>query len=194
MNTIDKFNNWRRKQRWNKQYKNGRWASLRNNKELGRYAAIIGYMNILSPKENPAILDLGCGEGILNERLSFIDYEYFLGIDYAKSSIDQANEKSLPNSEYLCADLHQYTPDRKFDIIVFNEVFYYLHDSVRTEVLNKMIDALNPDGIIICSIYREAPHCWAYFNEALEQLTFNTIKTEEETRFWQVGAYKKATN
>ena len=51
MNTIDKFNNWRRKQRWNKQYKNGRWTSLRNNKELGRYAAIIGYINILSSKD-----------------------------------------------------------------------------------------------------------------------------------------------
>ena len=40
MNIIDKFDNWRRKQRWNKQYKKGRWNNLKNPIEASRYNTI----------------------------------------------------------------------------------------------------------------------------------------------------------
>jgi len=43
MNIIDKFHNWRRKQRWNKQYKKGRWDNLRKPIEADRYKTIINH-------------------------------------------------------------------------------------------------------------------------------------------------------
>ena len=41
MNFVERFHHWRRKMRWNKQYKKGRWDSLQSEKELHRYQRII---------------------------------------------------------------------------------------------------------------------------------------------------------
>lgn len=189
MDFVDKFHNWRRKMRWDKQYRKGRWDSLKSNKELSRYSTIVGYLTILS-KPNPSILDLGSGEGVLNEKIPHVDYSYFMGVDYSKVSIDKAKEKNFENADFVCADLHTFSPGRKFDVIVFNEVFYYIHDSEKANVLNRMIDHLEDDGIIITSIYRESPGTWKYF-DILEKINFVTVKTEEETRFWQIGVFSK---
>ena len=43
MNVIDKFHNWRRKQRWNKQYRKGRWENLKGEKERVRYECIVNF-------------------------------------------------------------------------------------------------------------------------------------------------------
>ena len=56
MNIIDKFHNWRRKQRWNRQYKSGRWKNLRGDKERGRYKTIIDFINKHGNGE-PSVLD-----------------------------------------------------------------------------------------------------------------------------------------
>jgi len=64
MNIIDKFHNWRRKQRWNKQYRKGRWDNLKGEKESGRYKKLVEYTSKYG-SANPDILDLGCGEGVL---------------------------------------------------------------------------------------------------------------------------------
>ena len=189
MDALDKFHNWRRKLRWDKQYRKGRWDSLKNNKELSRYSTIVGYMTILG-KENPSILDLGCGEGVLNEKIPHLDYSYFLGIDFSKVSIEKAREKNFDNAEFECADLHNFKPKRKFDIIVFNEVFYYIHETERDNVLQRMIDHLEDDGIIISSMYRDNPVNWVHF-EVLDKINFVTVRTEEENRFWQIGVFNK---
>jgi len=191
LNTLDKFHNWRRKLRWDKQYAKGRWDSMKTSKELSRYSTIIGYLTILG-KENPSILDLGSGEGVLNEKLpAHYMYNYFLGIDFSKVSIEKAKAKEFPNAEFQCKDIHTFTPERKFDVIIFNEVFYYVHEKERVKVLEKMIDHLEDDGIIISSIYREAPHLWELFNQRLEKINFVTVRTEEELRYWQIGVYCK---
>lgn len=189
MNLLDKFHNWRRKLRWNKQYKNGRWDSLKSSKELGRYKTIVEYLNNFV-KEKPSILDLGCGEGVLNERLGDFDYSYFQGMDFSKVSIDKAKEKQFPDADFVCDDIHKFVPSRKFDVIIFNEVFYYIHETERENVLNRMIEHLEENGIIIVSIYRESPQYWEYFN-ILERIDFVTIRTDEEKRFWQLGAFRK---
>ena len=88
--------------------------------------------------------------------------------------------------------MHTYKPNEKFDVIVFNEAFYYIHNSEKENVLNTMIDSLNPNGIIITSIYREGIGCWEYFNNpALKQLDFTTVKTSEAKTYWKIGVYKK---
>ena len=60
MNLIERFHHWRRKMRWDKQYKSGRWDSLQSEKELSRYEKIIELMKTHGIS-NPSILDIGCG-------------------------------------------------------------------------------------------------------------------------------------
>lgn len=189
MNIIDKFHNWRRKQRWNKQYRRGRWENLKGEIESIRYKTIIDYIHTYAGKKR-SILDLGCGEGVLCERMSSNDYSNFLGMDFSSVSIKSASSLQLENAEFLCADIHTFVPTKKFDVIVFNEVFYYIHETEKRNVLNRMIECLNDGGIIITSIYREGTGCWEYFDDNLNKLEFKTIETNKEKTYWKVGVYK----
>ncbi len=192
MNIIDKFHNWRRKQRWNRQYKSGRWKNLRGDKERGRYKTIIDFINKHGNGE-PSVLDLGCGEGILCERMKNETYSKFVGMDFSSESIKQANEKKLDKAVFKVADLHYFKPEQKYDVIVFNEAFYYVHDSEKANVLQIMMNALTENGIIINSIYREGAGSWEYFKiEALQQIDFKTVTTSEAKTYWKIGVYKKS--
>ena len=191
MNILDKFHHWRRKRRWDKQYKSGRWESLQSEKEAARYHTIISFIAQYAPS-NPSILDIGCGDGVLTQRMDGDSYSHFTGVDFSKVSIDKAKKKRFPNSEFITADAITYKPGRKFDAIVFNEAFYYIHDTEKAKVLNRMLDHLHKDGILIISIYREGTGCWEYFKEnpKLEELDFTTVTTDEELRYWKIGCYK----
>ncbi|MEO6348697.1 MAG: class I SAM-dependent methyltransferase [Aquaticitalea sp.] len=189
MNIIDKFHNWRRKQRWNKQYKNGLWDNLNSETERIRYQTIIDFISTYGSK-HPKILDLGCGAGILCNRLKNVDYNYFLGMDFSSVSIEKANSLHLNKAEFICADLHIFMPNQNFDIIVFNEVFYYINDNEKENVLNRMIGCLNEDGIFITSMYREGISCWEVFDSKLKQLQFTTVTTDNEKTYWKIGVYK----
>jgi len=194
MNIINKFHHWRRKQRWNKQYKRGRWDSLQNEIESPRYFQIIEDIKTYG-KENPTILDIGCGSGVLNTRMleRGYTYAYFLGLDFSKISIDIAKANALPKSDFKVADVLEYEPTQNFDIIIFNEAFYYIYDKEKSRVLERMLAHLNQGGIIINSIYREGTGCWHYFKEhpALQEENFTTIKTKVEKTYWKIGAYRK---
>lgn len=190
MNIIDKFHNWRRKLRWNKQYKRGRWEKLKSDTEKIRYQTIIDFISKYAV-ENPSVLDLGCGEGILCERLMPSQISFFMGFDFSSVSIQKAHQLNLDKAEFVCADIHSFIPNRTFDVIVFNEVFYYIHESERVKVLKRMIAKLNEDGIIITSIYREGHGCWHHFKDVMNQIEFKTLTTNNENTYWKVGVYKK---
>ncbi len=189
MNFLDRFHNWRRQQRWNRQYKSGRWDKLKDDIEAVRYQKIIDYTVEFGP-ENASILDLGCGEGILAERMASTKYSYFLGMDFSSVSIAKANHLTLRNTEFICADIHNFQPKQTFDVIIFNEVFYYIHETEKQNVMDRMIACLNDNGIIITSIYREGLGCWKYFDQ-LDQLNFESITTTNENTYWKVGVYRK---
>ena len=192
MNLLDKFHHWRRKRRWNKQYKSGRWESLKSDLEAARYYQILDYLKSHAPK-NPAILDIGCGDGVLNQRINDYEFDYFLGVDFSEVSIQKAKANNYPKAEFLAKDVLQFKPKRNFDVIVFNEAFYYIPQAERTRVLNLMMDHLTPEGIIITSIFREGTNCWEFFKEntKLKELAFTTVTTKKETTYWKIGAYAK---
>lgn len=192
MNLIEKFHHWRRKLRWDKQYKSGRWDNLQSEKELSRYQKIIELMNSHG-LANPSILDIGCGDGVLTMRMQETPYSYFCGIDFSKVSIEKAQQHGYANSEFEVADAIHYVPKQLFDIIIFNEAFYYIHDKEKDTVMERMLNALTPNGILMTSIYREGVGCWEHFKEHphLKELDFVTVTTNEEDRYWKVGVYKK---
>lgn len=190
MNIIETIKHWKRKQRWNRQYKKGRWDNLRNDRESIRYKSIVQFTEKHSVKK-PHVLALGCGEGILFEYFQNTPYTSFLGMDFSSVSIEKAKTLPQKNSEFICADLLKFTPKQKYDVIVFNEVFYYIHESEKQNVLDRMIAHLNDNGLLIISIYREGLGCWEYFeDERLEQLEFKILTTDEEKTYWKMGVYR----
>ena len=88
--------------------------------------------------------------------------------------------------------MHYYTPDQNYDIIVFNEAFYYINHKLKSEVLERILSKLNDNGILIVSIFKEGEGCWAFFNhERLEKLEFYNIESSKENRYWKLGVYRK---
>ncbi|WP_370225761.1 trans-aconitate 2-methyltransferase [Mesoflavibacter sp.] len=191
LSLIDRFHHWRRKNRWNRQYKKGKWDYLNNDREDLRYQKIVEFISKYASK-NPTILDLGAGEAVLNGKFDKNTYSHFYNVDFSKNSIDKAKQKQLPNSTSLVADIHNYNPNKTYDVIVFNEAYYYVHHNLKKEVLNRFISKLKPNGLLVVSIYKEGLDCWEIIdaNTSIEKLDFNKVETDREQTYWKVGAYR----
>ena len=147
---MDFFKESRRKRkRFDKQYQKGDWVNLKNVDELAHYSMIIGYFQYF--KYGGSILDIGCGEGILLERLGINSYSYYIGIDFSSDAIEQACKKSLYKAEFINADVNSYSTDKHFDTIIFNESLYYLKNPL--DNLKRYEDYLEKDGIFIISMF-----------------------------------------
>ena len=98
---IESLKNWKRKLRWDRQYKSEKWNYLFENEEEPRYNGII---NAISKYiENPKLLDLGAGEGVLRFKLKEQNsiLEHYCGVDFSQVSIKKAKKFNFNNSKFL---------------------------------------------------------------------------------------------
>ncbi|WP_245917654.1 class I SAM-dependent methyltransferase [Aureitalea marina] len=164
---------------------------MQSEREATRYLQIVDFFRKYG-KYNPSILDIGCGDGVLNRRMTDFEFHHFTGVDFSSESIRQAQAMDYPKAEFVTADAIEYQPEQSYDIIIFNEAFYYIPDSKKPAVMDRMLAHLNPDGLLIVSIFREGVGCWEYFKEEprLAELDFVTVTTDKETTYWKIGAYR----
>ena len=134
---------------WESQYRHGDWSFLRDLDERARYSVIAGYIHAL--KHNPAVLDVGCGEGILLECLGESGYCKFVGLDISQTAVDRAENRQFPRSVFVKADAQDYRCNEMFDVIVFNEVLYYFHEPLA--MTTKYSRWLNAGGFLIASMF-----------------------------------------
>jgi 2-polyprenyl-6-hydroxyphenyl methylase/3-demethylubiquinone-9 3-methyltransferase len=136
---------------WDTRFAEGAWDRLHGIDELARYSIIAGCIQFLTRRGR--VLDVGCGEGVLSERLCSNAYATYLGIDLSVVAIGKANQtKDAQDSrrEFLVADLESFTVDGKFDAIVFNECLYYL--PAPAETLRRYEGFLAENGAMIVSM------------------------------------------
>ena len=122
------------------------WARLRRPAELGRYGVIHGFVQHFAP--NGSILDVGCADGILQERIS---YGRYTGIDFYEASIARASAKADERTRFVHADAASYVPDEAFDAIVWNECLYYLERPI--DVITRYRQYLRRGGVMIVSMF-----------------------------------------
>lgn len=137
---------------WEAQYAAGRWDFLAQLPELARFSVLAGYIQHL--KAGGAVLDTGCGQGVLLGRLSSTCYSRYVGIDVSASAIAVAQRRQSERSSFLVADCEQYSPVGHFDVIVFNEVLCCLREPLRT--VERYARSLNPDGLLLVSLCKAA--------------------------------------
>ena len=135
-------------QTWEAQYAAGRWDFLAELSELARFSVLAGYICHLKP--GAAVLDTGCGQGVLLRRLPGSCYSRYVGIDVSASAISVAQERGNERSTFLTADCEEYSPAERFDVIVFNEVLCCLRDPLRT--VERYARSLNPGGLVLVSL------------------------------------------
>ena len=102
--------------------------------------------------DNSKILDVGCGQGVLHEKLNIGSYSYYKGIDISHEAIIQASHKIDHNTDFQVANILDFKTEKLFDIIIFCESLYYL-DSIDeiSNVIDIYTKMLRANGKIIIS-------------------------------------------
>src|SRR5260370_3034559 len=73
---------------WEAQYAAGRWDFLAQLSELARFSVLAGYICHLKP--GGAVLDTGCGQGVLVRRLPSPCYFQDVGFDASRTATSRA--------------------------------------------------------------------------------------------------------
>ncbi|WGR96396.1 class I SAM-dependent methyltransferase [Bradyrhizobium sp. ISRA443] len=140
-------------QRLNRDYETGRWDYLSNLEEMTRYAVIGGYCRYDGTVSS--VLDLGCGSGILRRWFSPLETIEYVGVDLSDCAIDIASRAWTDSrTKFVAMDAATYTPEHKFDMIIFNEVLYYFERP--EDVLMRFADFLERDGSFLISLWDSA--------------------------------------
>jgi trans-aconitate methyltransferase len=144
---------------WDRAFADGRWDHLGGLDEGARTAVIDGYCRMAGAAE-PAILDIGCGEGVLLDAVRHRPYRSYHGIDLSAVAVERAGRRAGPRDRFVAVDARDYLPRAAPDIVVFNEVLYYFADVAG--LVARYLDLLAPGGIAIASVYRRprTRHVW----------------------------------
>ncbi len=134
-------------EKWERAYREGNGEST-NPREAEHFQAII---EILRGYDKGALLDLGCGSGVLWEKYREASSSPLVGIDYSETAVARASQRHISDCRFIHADSRIWQPDRQFAVIVFNESLYYSDDFM--ELLCRAKKWLTPDGVFVVSMF-----------------------------------------
>lgn len=138
-----------KKQQWDKQYARGTWDTLKSPLEEERFGAVRQLIAKYSRKGS--ILEVGCGEGILQSTLDPHLYTGYLGIDISEVAIQKAAYLENAHVHYRYADMEKFIPEQLYDIIVFSETLYYAANPL--QLMQLYMEYLQPGGVLIVSVF-----------------------------------------
>jgi 2-polyprenyl-6-hydroxyphenyl methylase/3-demethylubiquinone-9 3-methyltransferase len=144
----------RSSEEWSSQYRHGALEFYGQLDELARYSIILGYLGWWAagpPERELTVLDVGCGPGLLRERLEGVPFRAYTGIDLSDVAIEEARARAFPRSTFVVGDVST-TEVGQFDVVVLNEVLYYASDP--SAQLERIKALLNPGGVAVISMWR----------------------------------------
>jgi 2-polyprenyl-3-methyl-5-hydroxy-6-metoxy-1,4-benzoquinol methylase len=153
---------------WDREYAAGEWTKLGKLDEMPRYALVAGYSRTMG--STASVLDVGCGEGRLATWLFQDGQRRYVGVDLSSVAIQQARALVSSEARFEVADATTFDPGDQFDIIVLNEILYYVE---RPELLLERYEGfLTSRGVFIISMFRvpEALRAWRRVASRLEVL------------------------
>jgi len=136
--------------RWNHQYATGRWEKLKSGQEQARLdATALLLTRHMAPGR---VLEIGCGEALLQQRLHPARYLAWTGVDISELAIQRAQAFAGEQVRYLVADMETFDPGERFEAIIFPESAYYSADCAR--LVQRYTRFLTPGGVFIVSIFQ----------------------------------------
>jgi trans-aconitate methyltransferase len=129
-------------QAWDMEFRTNEWD--RPTKDDAVYPVLARYPG--------SVLDLGCGSGVMTTE---IQIEYYTGVDISREAIRKARARN-PHHDFYVSDIERFTPDYRYDVILFRESLYYARD--QKGLLIRLRQYLNPLGVFIVRIHDRLKH------------------------------------
>jgi SAM-dependent methyltransferase len=134
---------------WDQEYGEGVWDYLSDAREVAHYAVQAALVSHFSAGD--LILDVACGEGILQRYLKPWGYARYLGIDKSQAAIERANVRQDDRTQFVVAEAETFVPSHMFTCIAFSECLYYFSDP--NHVVQQYSQWLMGGGIMVTSVY-----------------------------------------
>lgn len=138
---------------WDVAFPGGVWDRLKSVESEPSYHLLAALCHSYAPRA-AAILDLGCGEGILVDFLACDRYGFYLGVDVSAEAIMRARNKSDERHQFVVMDIAKYSPSRMCDLILLNHCLYYFSESL--ELIQRYREFLKDDGKFVVCMYEDS--------------------------------------
>lgn len=175
---------------WEEQYRAGVWSFLEEPSELARYGVVAAAVRRLRPAG--AVLDLGCGEGVLADHLRPDGYRSYLGIDLSKAAVAAAAAAGRADAatRFAVADAEDWPLEGAFDAVVLNECLYYMRRPLA--LAGRAWSALRPGGVLVVSMFRTGRTSGLSRLLARELPRLEEVVVSSRRGAWIVDLYRKS--
>lgn len=123
------------------------WYKILHKKVLKQIEANFGQNKSIK------ILDAGCGTGGLLAFLKTNGYENLNGFDISTDAVDFCNKKGLKVNQLDIRAIENFGPNEKFEVIICNDMLYFLSDEEIVKTLQIFSQKLNNQGLILLNIH-----------------------------------------
>jgi trans-aconitate methyltransferase len=133
--------------KWNDSWGNG--YDLNRAHEDARYATLVQWM--CRYEGDGPLLDVGCGDGLLEEHYRKISSMPVMAFDYSETAVDHAKARRLPKVEFSCEDSRSFRTEQRFSLAILNESLYYVDGYLL--LMNYLAGLLKPGGLFLVSMH-----------------------------------------
>lgn len=94
------------------------------------------------------VVDLGCGNGALSEKLKEKGYRV-LGVDASADMMETA-KKLHPAIDFMAGDATEFSLEEKADVIFSNAVFHWIDGEKQELLVKNVANQIKPGGELVC--------------------------------------------
>lgn len=175
---------------WDVAYRTGRLDHFASLDELPRYALLAGYLTTFG--HGKAILDVGCGQGLLRQLLGGVGFTHYTGIDLSAAAIDAARTLEDDRTTFIQGDVMTVELPT-VDIVVLNEVLYYAAGPAA--MLDTVDRALSVGGLVLTSMWRHPGDeaLWSLLDRHYAAIDVTDVRNRANTlakRGWRVACHR----
>lgn len=105
-------------------------------------------MELIEAPAGSFVVDLGCGNGALSEKLISRGYRV-LGLDASEEMLETAR-KLHPDIPFVCADAVEFKLEEKADVIFSNAVLHWIDAEKQDRMIANLASQLRPGGEFVC--------------------------------------------
>ena len=137
---------------WDKEFTGTKWDFMDDT------SSDCVYKHLNQWAKNGSVLDLGCGPGNTANEMPDSCYRRYIGVDISQAAIDKGIQRTKANgrdkkNSFVLSDFLSFTPDEKFDVILFRESMYHIPYGQVSAILSEFSKSLKPDGVFIVRLY-----------------------------------------